>query len=166
MSEKNELMDIVRQTALNVAGVSEQMGILQNSVKGIKLELISVKEDLASYKARTDTRMQNYEDCVRVTRTQAQDIRNAIHARAAELLDITYENGIVVGETALHNDKYYRSGFISKCYTDARKQSRLGTPYYETLKRDYRDVLDYINEWVPLAGIEGYKVYLDARRKR
>ena len=166
MSDNNELMDIVKQTAFNIASVSEQMGILSSNVKDLKRDVIGIKQDIDDYKTKTDLRMQSYEDSVRVSRTQAQNIRNSIHARAAELLGIVYKDGVITDKVGLYNDKYYRSGFISRCYVDARKQSRLGTPYTETLKRDYEEVLKFINEWDPPTGKEGYKAYLDARRKK
>lgn len=166
LSDKNELMEIVKQTAFNVAGISEQMGILATSVKEMKREIVEVKQDLSAFKEQTDNRMQSYEDRMRVSRTQAQNIRNSIHARTAELLEITYKNGVISSPKGLYNDKYYRSGFISRTYVDARRQSRLGTPYSETLVRDYPEVLDYINQWIPPTGVDGYKAYLDARRKK
>jgi hypothetical protein len=67
-------------------------------------------------------------------------------------------------------DKYYRGGFISRCYADARKYSRLGNPYYTTLARDVEETIHYIENWFPeisydgLTGVEAYKRYLDARR--
>jgi len=161
LSEAMELMDVVKQTAFNVANISEQMGILSTEVKSIKIEQRRLAEGLAA----ANDRMQNYEDRIRLTRPQAQNIRSTIHKRAADLLGITYVNGTVSPES-LFNDKYYRPGFISRLYTDARNQSKLGTPYYETYQRDYEEVLNYINGWVPPTGTEGYKAYLDARRNR
>ena len=162
MSDSNELMEVVKQTAFNVAGISEQMGILTNSVRELKLEQTKQAKNIEAI----NNRMQNYEDSVRVTRSQAQNIRNSVHARAAQLLNIHYKDGIITDETGLYNDKYYRSGFISRLYVDARKQSRLGTPYSETLRRDYEECLKYISEWNPPTGTDGYKAYLDARRKK
>ena len=166
MKEDNELMTVVKQTAFNVASISEQMGILNNAVKELKLEQIKQAEQFESFRSRTEDRMQSYEDKLPVTRMQAQNLRNSIHARAALLLDIHYKDGIIEDEIGLYNDKYYRGGFISRLYSDARKQSRLGTPYYATYARDVEEVLDFINEWIPPAGVEGFKRYLDARRRK
>ena len=161
MSETSELMEIVKQTAFNIAGISEQMGILATEVKNIKLEQRKQAERIAA----VNDRMQNYEDRIRVGRPEAQNIRRAIHARVCDLLDIKYENGVVASDS-LYADKYYRSRFISRCYVDARKDSRLGTPYYETYCRDYEEVLDYISRWEPPTGTEGYKAYLEARMRK
>lgn len=161
MSEVNELMDVVKQTAFNVAGISEQMGILNSRVLNIEKEQRRLSEQQGSI----NNRMQKYEDRIRLDRPQAQNLKQAIHARVKNLLGIRYENGIVATE-CLRDDKYYRPGFISRCYADARKDSRLGTPYYETYQRDYEEVLEFINNWLPPVGVEAYKVYLDARRNR
>ena len=161
MNEIQELTQIVKQTAFNVASISEQMGLISKEVRDLKIGQRELSEGL---KAVND-RMQNYEDRIRVTRPQAQNIRNSIHARTAILLHIEYENGIVKPES-MFADKYYRQGFISRCYTDARKSSRLGTPYTETYQRDYDEVLHFISGWEPPTGVEGYKSYLDARRRK
>lgn len=162
-SELSEITGIVKQTALSVSAISEQMGLITSEMKHLKQEIFDIK----ARQDRTDNRLSNYEDRLRVTRHQSQNIRNSIHMKAADLLDIDYDkDGVIISETALYNDKYYRSGFISRCYVDARKHSKLGTPYTETLQRDYEEVLDFISKWNPPTGIEGYKAYLDARRKR
>jgi hypothetical protein len=155
-------MNVVKQTAFNVATISDQMGIITSEVKNLKLEQIRLADGLD----KVNSRMQKYEDNVRVTRHQAQNLRNTIHAKAATLLEIEYKDGIITTERGLYNDKYYRSGFISRLYVDARKQSRLGTPYTETLQRDYEECLKFIADWNPPTGVEGYKRYLDARRRK
>lgn len=157
-----ELMEVVKQTAFNVAGISEQMGILTNSVRELKVEQAKQARSIETI----NNRMQNYEDRVRCDRSMAQNIRNSIHKRVQELLGIKYEDGVITDPVGLHNDKYYRPGFISRLYVDARKDSKLGTPYYETYQRDYEEVLDFIGKWVPPTGVDGYKMYLDKRRMR
>lgn len=162
MSDAMELMDVVKQTAFNVAGISEQMGILTNSVRELKLEQAKQARSIEAM----DNRMQNYEDRIRCERSMAQNLRNSIHKRVQELLGIEYKDGIITDAEGLLNDKYYRPGFISRLYADARKDSKLGTPYYETYQRDYEEVLGFIGRWVPPTGVDGYKRYLDKRRMR
>lgn len=161
MSETTELMQVVKQTAFNVAGISEQMGILSTEVQNLKLEVRKQAESIAA----VNDRMQNYEDRIRLTRPQAQNVKSSIHTRVKNLLGIRYEDG-VVADDCLYDDKYFRPGFISRLYADARKESKLGTPYSETYQRDYEEVLDYIAGWVPPTGVLGYKAYLNARKKR
>ena len=148
-----QLMEINTNIAGNVNAVSAQLGMVVQKVDGLGLKIENI-----------ENRMQTYEDSIRVSRTQADTIRRAIHARACEILDIKYKDGVVVDES-LRADTLYRPGFISKIYSDARKYSVLGTPYYETARKDYGEVLDYINGWLPMHGITGYKEYLDQRRR-
>lgn len=148
-----KLMEVNMQTAGNVNALSQQLGIISNKVDSLGTEVASVKD-----------RMQTYEDAIRVSRPQADSIRRAIHSRACDVLDIKYKDGVVTDDS-IRSDTVYKPGFISKIYSDARKFSLLGTPYYETARKDYGAVLDYINGWLPQVGVEGYKSYLDARRR-
>lgn len=148
-----KLMALNLQTAGNINALSNQLGIVSNKVDALGVEVSLVKD-----------RMQTFEDTIRVTRAQADAIKRAIHSRVCLILGIEYKDGVVVGEK-IRIDKYYRPGFISKLYSDARRFSELGTPYYETFRRDYGAVLDYINGWLPQVGVEGYMLYLDERRR-
>ena len=161
----DDLYKITRQTAFNVAGISEQMGILTTEVRDLKKDFVEMKQQTEDRFAEHEVRMASYEDRIRLTRAQARNVRQSIHQRVRDLLDIRVENGIVAPES-LYADKYYRPGFISRCYTDARRDSKLGTPYGETYQRDYHEVLNFISTWQPPTGVDGYKAYLDARRKK
>lgn len=158
MSEINEVMAVVKQSAFNIQTVSEQMGIIANEVKNMKVEQLRISEKVNTMADR----MQNYEDRLRVNRAGAQNIRRSIHMRAAELLGIEFIDGHVA-DWCVDTDKKYRGKFIQRLYSDAREQSKLGTPYYETYQRDYAEVLEFISTWVPTSGVTGYKEYLDKR---
>lgn len=160
----DDLYKITQQTAFNVAGISEQMGILTTDVRNLKKELVEMKQQTEDRFTEHEVRMASYEDRIRLTRPQANNVRQSIHARVRELLGIEYENGIVK-ENCLFADKYLRPGFISRCYTDARRESKLGTPYSETYQRDYSEVLHFIATWEPPTGTEGYTAYLLNRKK-
>lgn len=156
----DDLYKITQQTAFNVAGISEQIGIICTELQKVKNEQRRQAEKIN----QIGDRMENYESRIRVDRSDADKIRQSIHARVRELLGIEYENGIVK-ENCLFADKYLRPGFISRCYTDARRESRLGTPYYETYQRDLAEVLRFIATWQPPTGTEGYTTYLLNRKK-
>lgn len=158
--EINGLIELSKQTALNVSSISKQMGIISTEIQELKIEQRRQAEKMK----RIDDRMQNYEDRIRLTRPQANNVRQSIHARVRDLLGIEYENGIVKKE-CLFADKYLRPGFISRCYTDARRESKLGTPYSETYQRDYSEVLRFIATWEPPTGTDGYTAYLLNRKK-
>lgn len=152
-NETKELLEISRNSLQGIMRLSEQMGLLDSRMTSLEDKTTGI-----------ETRMQTYEDALRVSRSQADTIRRAIHQRAADVLGIHYKDGIVTDDS-IRSDTLYKPGFVSKLYSDARKFSMLGTPYYETARRDYGAVLNYIDGWMPQVGVEGYKSYLDARRR-
>lgn len=168
----NEIMNMDDITkALSLAAVtsqriSEQMGLVNARIDATesKIDKLIEKQDA------TDRRMKNYEDRLHVTRSQRKRIKQAAHNRVEYLLGMRKEGG-VLDRQSLFADKYYRKAFIGKCYTDARRESRLGDSIEETLVRDFEEVIDYIGTWTPAVsfegriGVEGYKAYLDARRE-
>lgn len=161
----NEIVESLRLAAITSRNNSEQLGLLAKRQDVLQSEIDELKANMRNDKQDLENRMQNYEDRITVTRSMAQNIRNSIHSRVRDLLHIEYVDGVVTQE-CLYADKYYRPGFISRCYVDSRKESKLGTPYSETYQRDYEEVLNFINSWVPPRGTEGYKNYLDLRRKK
>lgn len=150
----NELLQITQNTAMSTAAQSQQMGLVLNKIGNIENDLAGIHNDIDNINANK-----------RVERHQALRINKAIHARVAYLLGIKKSGGRVADE-CIEVDQRYRGGFISRAYHDARTHSKLGTPYSETLKADFDEVLRYIESWVPEVdgGIEGYKHYLDIRR--
>ena len=162
--ENYDLTTIVEQTALNVNTIGKSLGVLTASIGEIKTELNDIKAQIGDNRAEIET-MKRKE---RIERTEARRLRAAIHARVDYLLDIEKEGGVITKQSLL-NDKKYRGGFIGRCYHDARHHSRLGTPYYDTTKQDFKETMKYIEMWVPevqyegRTGVEAYKRYLDDR---
>lgn len=159
-----DMKELMQTTVLSISSLSEQMGIV---TKKFAIQ----DERLNSVDCRIDTvenRMQSYEDKIRLTRDQQRQIKGAIHSRVNYLLGIELKGGVVVRGSIL-NDKKYRSGFIKRCYHDARHYSRLQAPYTETYQRDFEECISYIQNWIPevtfegLSGTEAYKKYLDIR---
>ncbi len=159
-SDLKMIADVVKHTAFNIQTVSEQMGLLQTEMKGVKLEQMRQAEQIGTI----SDRMEMYEQRLNVDRNEANNIRSSIHRRVVDLLGLRYEDGVIVPECR-EDDVRYRGKFIQRCYVDARKDSYLGTPYYATYRKDYQEVLDYIGRWVPSLGVQGYKDYLDQRAK-
>ena len=150
----DQLLQITQNTAMSVSAQSKQMGLILGNINDLKQDVSVIKDEMEMLKHE-----------VTVNRNQANRLQSAIHQRVAMLLGIKFDGGKVAAES-ISTEKNYRGGFISRCYTDARRMSRLGTPYYATLRCDFQDVLDYIEAWEPEVegGVEGYKAYLDIRR--
>lgn len=151
----DQLLQITQNTAMSVSAQSKQMGLILGNINDLKQDVSAIKDEMEVLKHETT-----------VTRNQANRLQTAIHQRVNLVLGIQFSGGKVANEF-IDVDKKYRGGFISRCYWDARRKSRLGTPYYTTLRCDFQETLDYIEAWEPEVegGVEGYKDYLDDRRE-
>lgn len=156
------LSNIVQQTALNVQAMAQQMGLLVAGFNDLKSHMNVTDQKLE----QMDTRMTGWEERERISVSEANRLRKAIHARCFYLLGIEHSNGHVTEDSAADYKRYF-GRFCNRCYTDARNKSRLGTPYYDTRKEDYEEVMKYIQDWEPevsyagLTGAAAYKLYLN-----
>ena len=153
--DMSQLLQITQNTAMNINGLSQQMGLINARMNKFNERLDSIQESVDGVKAE-----------ITVTRSQANRLRRSIHERVAVVLKLKREGGRVA-DCSIHDDTAYRKAFISRLYFDAREKSKLGTPYYDTLRADFAETMDYINAWFPEVegGTEGYKRYLDIRHK-
>lgn len=149
------LNEIVQQTAFNVQAMTESLGLITSKMKDHENRIISIEQRTEA----NEMRMQNFEDNERISRSQAMRMKEAIKQRVADLLGIKWEKGVII--EGLHNYKHYFAGFIRKAWSDAKHDSRCEQAYTDTRKRDYDEVMKYIREWEPTAGVEGHMEYLD-----
>ena len=152
---EGDAMEALRLAAMNINGLSQQMGLVVARMDAYDQRLISVEEDMTKVKAEQT-----------VTRAQSRRIRKAVMNRVNQVLRIQFDGG-KVAEASVADDVRYRGPFISRCYNDAKSHSKMGESYTETLKVDFGEVMDYIEAWTPEVdgGTDGYKHYLDIRRE-
>lgn len=153
--DMNGLLKVTQNTAMNVSSLSEQMGLVVNRVNENTRRIVDLEDRMNAHE-RTET----------INRSQARRIRKSVIERVNSLLGIKYEGG-KVADDCVKMDMFYRGGFISRCYTDAKNHSKMGGSYTETLKVDFNEVIEYIDSWKPEVegGTEGYMHYLDIRRE-
>lgn len=151
----NGIMESLQKAAWISENTSRQMGLINERVA----EHDRAIEDLVH-------RMEVREQREIVNTHQRRQIKRAVINRVNYLLNIEYEGGRVA-DHCIADENLYRGGFISRCYTDCKKDGRMGDPYSETLAIDYDDVIESIEAWIPNVegGVEGYKQYLDIRRE-
>lgn len=147
-------MQMLQLAAMNINGLSQQMGLVNARLDVQSQDIDRIKMDIDGIKSSQT-----------ITRAQQRSIKRAVMCRVNEVLKIQFDGG-KVADDCIDVDVAYRGGFISRCYTDAKNHSKMGTAYTETLKVDFDEVMDYINAWFPEVdgGVDGYKRYLDARR--
>lgn len=155
-SDVNDLMKLAQLNTMNINSIANTLGALQNGFDDHSKRII----DLEAFKDKTEQEK-------RVNRHEAERLRKAVLSRVKYLLSIDTSDGMVA-EEQIDFEQMYRPGFIARCYSDSRYHSKLGTPYYETLHKDFDEVLGYINAWVPevKGGKEGYMRYLDIKREK
>lgn len=151
----NEIMEALKLSAMTSQRVSEQMGLLTTKVNQHE-EKIQALEDKQAY----------YENSLRITRSQGKNIKRTVIGRVNTLLGIRFEGG-KVADDCIETDQKYRGGFISRCYTDAKRAGVMAECYWETSRSDYDKCIEYIEAWVPQVdgGTVKYKEYLDIRRE-
>lgn len=151
----NEVMEALKLSAMTSQRVSEQMGLLTTKVNQHE-EKIQALEDKQAY----------YENNLRITRSQGKNLKRTVIGRVNTLLGIRFDGG-KVADDCIETDQKYRGGFISRCYTDAKRAGVMAECYWETPRSDYDKCIEYIEAWVPQVdgGTAKYKEYLDIRRE-
>ena len=154
-TSNDDLMQIVRLTATNVNGISEQMGLVLRKINDNSNRIAFIEDELVGIKQTTV-----------IDRSQRRRIRKAVISRVNKVLKIKFEGGKVARESVA-TDVLYRGAFISRLYSDAKNHSKMGDSYYDTLKVDFDEVMEYIESWYPEVdgGADAYKHYIDIRRE-
>lgn len=150
-----DLLKAVQLTAMNVNGISEQMGLALNKINQNTDRIVALEDRLTSHE-RKET----------INSAQSRRIRKAVISRVNYLLKIKFKDGRVADESVM-DDVRYRGGFIARLYSDAKSHSKMADSYRDTLSIDFDEVLTYIGSWEPEVdgAVDGYKRYLDIRRE-
>jgi len=150
-------MKALQLAAMNINGLSQQMGIINSAVTAIQGDMSELRSELADTKADVvGLKEDQFVDLIK-----ADNIRASAQSRVAELLEIEFdERGGVTPESRYDYTHYY-SKFVGRLHTDARHAGLEGPRIYATPRKTYQALIDYINDWVPLRGVEGLKSYYD-----
>ena len=135
------LINIVWQGAATTNQVSQQLGLVVNSVNVLQSDMRGIKDDINQLKLNEE-----------VTTTQQENIIETARRRVCEILDFDNDE--------IHK---YMKTFISRLYTNARTYTGLGSKISRTKKGDYQRVMDFIEAWEPKEGCGGLKNIADER---
>lgn len=164
--ESNDPMELMQLAAMNINGLSQQMGLVNKAIISIKDDVSELRADMVDAKAE----IRGLKDDQFVDLIKADNIKRAAQSRVAELLGIKFDERGGVTEESRYDYTHYYSKFIGRLHVDARNAGLEGPRIYATPRKNYQALIDFINEWVPLRGVEGLKSYYDgladARKKR
>lgn len=159
-------MKALQLAAMNINGLSQQMGIINSAVTAIQGDVSELRAEMTDAKAD----IRGLKDDQFVDLIKADNIKKSAQSRVAELLGIKFDERGGVADESRYDYTHYYSKFIGRLHVDARNAGLEGPRIYATPRKNYQPLIDFINEWVPLRGVEGLKSYYDgladARRKR
>lgn len=135
------LMNIVGQSAATTNQISQQLGVVVNSVNALQSDMRGIKDDIENLKLNEE-----------ITTTQHENILELAKRKICGMLG--YD------DDEIH--KYFRT-FIGMLYSDARLYAGLGSKIPRTKKGDYQRVIDYIEAWEPKCGSGELKERADKR---
>ena len=137
----NQLAESTKAIFIELAENKEKINLINNA-------LSSIQEKVSNHSTRLDQLELNEE----ITSEQEIVIRDSAKKRVFT----------IIGDDVLDYQKYFRS-FISKLYTNARKEAGLGSKISKTRKGDYQRVINYIEAWTPKNGCAGLKEEIDIK---
>lgn len=156
-TENADPMELMQLAAMNINGLSQQMGLINKQVTAIKDEVSEIRAELVDTKA--DVR--GLKDDQFVDLIKADNIKKSAQSRVAELLEIKFDERGGVTEESQYDYTHYFSKFCGRIHVDARHAGLEGPRIYATPRKTYQALIDFINDWVPLRGVEGLKSYYD-----
>ena len=156
-NENNDPMDLMRLAAMNINALSQQMGLVNKAVDAIRGDVSQIRAEMAD--AKSDIRGLQEDQFVDIIK--ADNIRKSAQSRVAELLEIEFDERGGVTDESRYNYTHYYSKFVGRLHCDARNAGLEGPRIYATPRKTYQKLIDYINDWVPMRGVEGLKSYYD-----
>lgn len=156
-TETSDPMELMRLAAFNINGLSQQMGIMNKTVTQIKDDVSELRSEMVDAKAD----IKGLKDDQFVDLIKADNIRKSAQTRVAKLLGIEFDERGGVTDDSRFNYTHYYSKFVGRLHCDARNAGLEGPRIYATPRKNYHPLIDFINEWVPLRGVEGLKSYYD-----
>lgn len=150
-------MELMQIAAMNIHGLSQQMGIMNKAVTAIRDDVSELRAEMVD--AKMDIRGLKDEQFVDLIK--ADNIKKSAQSRVAELLGIEFDERGGVTDESRYDYVHYYPKFVGRLHVDARHAGLEGPRIYATPRKTYQALIDFINEWVPIRGVEGLKAYYD-----
>ena len=160
MALVGSVAEVTEKQSINLGGLLSRVDDLTGKVEklqnsnelmlGVSNKVNNIQEDVISM----NNRMEQIELNEEVTTEQKEGIRSACRARIYDILG---------GDPDTYA-RYYRI-FAQRLWSDMRKNCGLGSKIEETHKRDYQRILNGIEAWYPIGGVQKLKDRCDANAK-
>jgi len=151
------MVDGIQALMNGINSQSEQIGVISQAVSGLKSDLGKVRGEVSDVKDR----VQGLEEDQFVDLIKADNIRLSAQRHVAELLDIEFEDRGGVTDESMYDYKKYFGKFVARLHVDARHAGLEGPRIYATPRKNYKALLDFIEQWEPARGVDGLKSYYD-----
>lgn len=158
MGEDGDLIDIVRLTALNVNGISEQMGVVVKTINTLRSDVAEVKSAVNDLNDRVIV----LEEDEALKPYQVYNVKKAVRVRVAELLKVKFDKrGGATDDTIGVYHRYYGK-FCGRLHNDAKCAGIEETAWRFTPRKNYQKLIEFIADWTPARGVKGLMAYYDA----
>lgn len=152
-----DLMDVVRLTALNVNGISEQMGIILKTVGNLKSEVSDVKAIVNGLNDRVIV----LEEDEALKPYQVFNVKKAVRTRVADLLKVKFDKRGGATDDTIGIYRRYYGKFCGRLHNDAKCAGIEGTAWKYTPRKNYQKLIEFVANWTPARGVDGLKKYFD-----
>ena len=131
------LMNIVGQNAITTRSINQQLGLVVTKVENIESKCNNLEDEIFQIKNNTE-----------ITTAQCVQMSTAVARRVYQLFPTT-------------SDKKYRHTTFKRCYSEMQRYHGMGRPYFTTPKCMYQKVINSIEAWVPIGGVDKLRTDVD-----
>lgn len=153
----NDLLQLAKIQLASINGLSEQMGIVTQSIKTLNGQVNKIHAKMGDM----DDRLEHLEDDQFVDLIKADNIRLSAQQHVAQMLDIEFEEHGGVTDESMYDYHKYFGKFVARLHVDARHAGLEGPRIYATPRKNYEALIEFISTWVPSRGVDGQKAYYD-----
>ena len=151
----SQVIELSKQTALNLSGVAKQMGIITTKIKEQDIEIREIKNDFESFKEEQKSEWMKQKEKEYIEPDEQQELDQCITNR---IVDLFKENGFSDDDF-----KKYFGWFKKKAWADGKRYSHVvGKSGVYTRKMYFNEVKEYYGTWTPHGyGVIGYRDHLN-----
>lgn len=145
-----------------LGSVATQLSVYSTELGAVKADLNEVKANVADIRSDFGDRIKVLEEDEALKPYMVNSVKLAVRFRVAELLGIKFDRRGGAAEGYEHDYKRYYGRFCGRLHNDAKQEGIEASNWRFTPRKNYRKLIEFINDWVPARGVDGLKSYYDA----